>query len=66
MALSRTLELLKAGERINDLLYRSTLDGNRRALGRRWAFGEALAELDAGSGHGRRWGLAAHMTQMPR
>ena len=37
MALSRTLEMLKAGERINDLLYRSTLNGSRQPLARRMA-----------------------------
>ena len=37
MALSRTLEMLKAGERINDLLYRSTLNGSRQPLVRRLA-----------------------------
>jgi hypothetical protein len=37
MALSRTLEMLKAGERINDLLYRSTLNGSRQPLARRLA-----------------------------
>ena len=66
MALTRTLEMLQAGERINDLLCRSTLDGTRRFQARRGAFGEARHELDATSGQGRRWGLAAHMTQMPR
>jgi len=37
MALTRTLEMLKAGERINDLLYRSTLNGSRQPLARRLA-----------------------------
>jgi hypothetical protein len=35
MALTRTLEMLKAGERVNDLLYRSTLNGSRRQMARR-------------------------------
>lgn len=30
MALRRALEMLQAGERINDLLYRSTLEGRTR------------------------------------
>ena len=37
MALTRTLEMLKAGERINDLLYRSTVNGTRQPLARRLA-----------------------------
>jgi hypothetical protein len=37
MALTRTLEMLKAGERINDLLYRSTVNGSRQPLARRLA-----------------------------
>ena len=37
MALTRTLEMLKAGERINDLLYRSTVNGSRQPLTHRLA-----------------------------
>ena len=37
MALTRTLEMLKAGERISDLLYRSTVNGSRQPLARRLA-----------------------------
>jgi len=37
MALTRTLEMLKAGERINDLLYRATLSRSRQPLAHRLA-----------------------------
>ena len=47
MALSRTLEMLKAGERINDLLYRSTVNGSRQPLARRLA---AVAATPLGGG----------------
>ena len=55
MALSRTLEMLKAGERINDLLYRSTLNGSRQPLARRLA---AVAATRSVPGLAR-WGDAS-------
>lgn len=45
MALSRTLEMLKAGERINDLLYRSTLNGSRQPLAGRLAAAAATRSV---------------------
>jgi hypothetical protein len=38
MALRRALEMLKAGERINDELYRSTVDGLRRSSVAIWVY----------------------------
>lgn len=35
MALRRTLELLEAGERIADLMYRATVEGGHPPFGRR-------------------------------
>lgn len=45
MALTRTLEVLKAGERINDLLYRSTVNGTRQPLARRLAAAAATRSV---------------------
>lgn len=38
MALRRALEMLKAGERINDELYRSTVQGLRRTAVAIWVY----------------------------
>ena len=38
MALRRALEMLKAGERINDELYRSTVHGLRRSAVALWVY----------------------------
>lgn len=45
MALTRTLEMLKAGERINDLLYRSTVNGSRQPLAQRLAAAAATRSV---------------------
>jgi hypothetical protein len=65
MALTRTLEMLKAGERINDLLYRSTVNGSRQLLARRLAYGRATAGRGAGSRQERIGVPAASTMQMP-
>ena len=48
MALRRALEMLKAGERINDQLYRSTVDGPRRSPLLVWVYEPGLAPVGAG------------------
>ena len=48
MALTRTLEMLKAGERINDLLYRATLNGSRLPLAQGLAAVAARSTRDMG------------------
>jgi hypothetical protein len=61
MALRRALEMLKAGEQINDLLYRSTLKRNSEPPGRRWMPAQ-LGALKACPGctrlHGARSGVS--------
>jgi hypothetical protein len=51
MALRRTLEMLKAGDRINDLLYRDTVDGSRRWPAQCWRSGRQAR--DEASDHGK-------------
>jgi hypothetical protein len=47
MALRRALEMLKAGERINDELYRSTVDGPRRSPLLVWVYEPGFAPVSA-------------------
>jgi hypothetical protein len=47
MALRRALEMLKAGERINDELYRSTVAGLRRSAVAIWVYQPGAAPIAA-------------------
>jgi hypothetical protein len=47
MALRRALEMLKAGERINDELYRSTVHGLRRTAVAIWVYQPGFAPVIA-------------------
>jgi hypothetical protein len=47
MALQRALEMLKAGERINDELYRSTVHGLRRTAAAIWVYQPGVAPIIA-------------------